>query len=374
MLFYSCGIKDYIFFIDLIAADFSADHTVVHHQHAGAVPDDLLQIRRNQQTGNSIRGKFMDKIIDFPPGPDIHTAGRFVKNEYDRIGIKPFGQSDFLLITAAEAGNCNICTLTSDAEAFDIFQRGKQLFLFAHDSPRTVFLQKRSHCSIFKQSLPGKQCRPLTVLGKIGYPAPKKKRLKRQIKEEALLRLEEAARTEDDFAAVQYHWDRRDSNRERKERYHEVLRGDVPLDVGIAKNPHIFPEWLGTPVAQQMRSGNYLDWLANCPYEMHDLLADAVLSSLIYSLKEDHKENFYYSAIQLLQSQEVAKLMGQSTRNIRKKRNVILRKLRAGWYECLRTKPTGSLSLDEKDFLRKYKKSAPDGFGSGKEVCYEAAV
>ena len=95
--------------------------------------------------------------------------------------------------------------------------------------------------------------------------SPKKKRLKRQIKEEALLRLEEAARTEDDFAAVQYHWDRRDSNRERKERYHEVLRGDVPLDVGIARNPHIFPEWLGTPVAQQMRSGNYLDWLANCP-------------------------------------------------------------------------------------------------------------
>ena len=44
--------------------------------------------------------------------------------------------------------------------------------------------------------------------------SPKKKRLKRQIKEEALLRLEEAARTEDNFAAVQYHWDRRDSNRE----------------------------------------------------------------------------------------------------------------------------------------------------------------
>ena len=105
--------------------------------------------------------------------------------------------------------------------------------------------------------------------------SPKKKRLKRQIKEEALLRLEEAARTEDDFAAVQYHWDRRDSNRERKERYHEILRGDVLLDVGIAKNPHVFPEWMCTPVAQQMRSGNYLDWLANCPYEMHDLLADA---------------------------------------------------------------------------------------------------
>ena len=58
----------------------------------------------------------------------------------------------------------------------------------------------------------------------------------------------------------------------------------------------------------------------------------------------------------------------------RGQRDVILRKLRAGWYEHLRTKPTWSLSLEEKEFLRKYKKTAPDGFGSGKEVCYEAAV
>ena len=59
--------------------------------------------------------------------------------------------------------------------------------------------------------------------------SPKKKRLKRQIKEEALLRLEEAARTEDDLAAVQYHWDRRDSNRERKERLRTMLAGSTCL-------------------------------------------------------------------------------------------------------------------------------------------------
>ena len=204
--------------------------------------------------------------------------------------------------------------------------------------------------------------------------SPKKKRLKRQIKEEALRRLEEAARTEADFAQVQWHWDRRDANRERKERYHENLRGELPLDVGIAYDPNIFPEWLGSPVAQQLRSGYYLDWLANCPYEMHDLVADVVLSQLIHSLKEDHKENFYYSAIQLLQSQKVAALMGQSTRNVRKKKNVILRKLRSGLYEYLLSKPAGALSLDDKEFLRRYDKTAPDGLRSGKEVQYEATI
>lgn len=194
----------------------------------------------------------------------------------------------------------------------------------------------------------------------------KKKRLKREIKEEALTRLEEAARTEEDFVMIQYLWDIRDANRERRERYHEVLWGKVPLDAGIAYDPCVFPEWMASPVMQQIRNGYLLDWLANCPYEMHNLVEDDVLSGLIDSLKEDHKENLYYSAILMLKTEEIARLMGQSPRNIRKKRNVILRKLRTGWYEHLRTKPVGTLSMEEKEFLKRYKKDAPDGIGSGK--------
>ena len=55
------------------------------------------------------------------------------------------------------------------------------------------------------------------------------KRLKREIKAETLRRLEEAARTEADFQAVINQWDKLDQNRERRERDHENLRGDVPL-------------------------------------------------------------------------------------------------------------------------------------------------
>lgn len=53
------------------------------------------------------------------------------------------------------------------------------------------------------------------------------KRLKREIKAEALRRLEEAARTEADFQAVINQWDKLDQNRERRERDHENLRGDA---------------------------------------------------------------------------------------------------------------------------------------------------
>ena len=56
------------------------------------------------------------------------------------------------------------------------------------------------------------------------------KRLKREIRAEAMRRLEEAARTESDFRVVVDEWNKLDRNRERRERDHENLRGDVPLE------------------------------------------------------------------------------------------------------------------------------------------------
>ena len=55
------------------------------------------------------------------------------------------------------------------------------------------------------------------------------KRLKREIRAEALRRLEEAARTESDFLTVVDEWNKLDRNRERRERDHENLRGDVHI-------------------------------------------------------------------------------------------------------------------------------------------------
>ena len=51
------------------------------------------------------------------------------------------------------------------------------------------------------------------------------KRLKREIRAEALRRLEEAARTESDFLSVVDEWNKLDRNRERRERDHETCVG-----------------------------------------------------------------------------------------------------------------------------------------------------
>ena len=99
------------------------------------------------------------------------------------------------------------------------------------------------------------------------------KRLKREIRAEALKRLEEAARTESDFLTVVDEWNKLDRNRERRERDHENLRGDVPLEFQAVPEPKIAPLWMNLPRFRQLCQGNFLDIIFSCPYELHELTA-----------------------------------------------------------------------------------------------------
>ena len=83
------------------------------------------------------------------------------------------------------------------------------------------------------------------------------KRLKRELRAEALHRLEDAARTAEDFAVVVEEWNKLDRNRERRERDHENLRGDVPLEYQAVPEPKIVPRWLNNPAVRQLCSGNF---------------------------------------------------------------------------------------------------------------------
>ena len=72
---------------------------------------------------------------------------------------------------------------------------------------------------------------------------PAKRKLKRELEQEALSRLESAARTVSDWNDVIAWWDRLDANRERRERYHEVSRSgdDLPIDYGAKEDGLCFP-------------------------------------------------------------------------------------------------------------------------------------
>ena len=180
------------------------------------------------------------------------------------------------------------------------------------------------------------------------------KRLKREIRAEALRRLEEAARTESDFLTVVDEWNKLDRNRERRERDHENLRGEVPLEFQAVPEPRIVPLWMNDPEYRQLCSGFFLDILFDCPYEMHELTADKFISDMIRDLSEEHKEVLFYLSLRLYSATRLAAPRGQSDRNIRKLRLTIHKKLQRAFYQHLQEKQEsgGSLTLREQEFFR----------------------
>ena len=83
------------------------------------------------------------------------------------------------------------------------------------------------------------------------------KQLVRDVKREALARMEDAARTEDDFRAVVEQWDKRDENRERRERDWEKQRDETTLEVGYTDG-EIFPLPISHPAWREAIKGDFL--------------------------------------------------------------------------------------------------------------------
>lgn len=184
------------------------------------------------------------------------------------------------------------------------------------------------------------------------------KRLKREMRAEAIRRLEEAARTEKDFRAVVEEWNKLDRNRERRERDHENLRGDVPLEYQVVPEPKLIPRWMNNPAYRQLMAGDFLDVLFDCPYEMHQLSADPFISGMIENLSEEHKEVLYFLSLRLYSTTRLAAIRGQSDRNIRKLRKTIRKKLQRQMYDHLCSKQENGLTLRERRFLEEYSKIA----------------
>lgn len=188
-----------------------------------------------------------------------------------------------------------------------------------------------------------------------GDEEPERKKLKRELRAEALARLEDAARTQRDFENVIAWWDKLDANRERRERYHELSRSgdDVPLDYGASANELFFPDTLNDVLEKQIRKGDFIDAIFYCPYDIHELVIEEYLSEILLELKEDHKELLFLWAVRLFSSTRIAAIRQQSDRNIRKIRNTMMKKIRKELLSALTDKAEKQLpmTLVEKAFL-----------------------
>ena len=188
-----------------------------------------------------------------------------------------------------------------------------------------------------------------------GDEEPERKKLKRELRAEALARLEDAARTQKDFENVIAWWDKLDANRERRERYHELSRSgdDVPLDYGASANELFFPDTLNDVLEKLIRKGDFIDAIFYCPYDIHELVTEEYLSKILLELSEDHKELLFLCAVKLFSSTRVAAIRQQSDRNIRKVRNTVLKKIRKKLLAALTEKADKQqpMTLLEKAFL-----------------------
>lgn len=165
-----------------------------------------------------------------------------------------------------------------------------------------------------------------------------KGKLKRELKEEAMRRLEEAARTVENFQNVVSQWDRLDSNRERKERYHEVKRGDVPIETGMSSLRLIFPETMNNEYMRMLLKGYFLDAIFDCPFEIDELVADEYVSQALKNLKPEHKEVMHFLIVRKFKTAQLACVRGQTDRNIRKVYHTALWKVRKHLIRCGRIK------------------------------------
>lgn len=184
---------------------------------------------------------------------------------------------------------------------------------------------------------------------------PERKFLKRELRAQALKRLEDSARTLKDYENLVAWYDRLDANRQRKERYHELYRSgdDVPLDYGASEDAFCFPDTLNDVLTRQERKGDFIDTIFYCPYDIHELVTDADMSVTLRELNEDHKFLLFLSALRQYSSVKIAAIRGQSDRNIRKVRNTMLKKIRKKLLAVLTEKVQAQqpLILLEKEFL-----------------------
>ena len=152
--------------------------------------------------------------------------------------------------------------------------------------------------------------------------------LHREARALALRRIEESARTEEDFKEVIQWWDRLDANRERKERDHETGRSTVPLEWDADEFYVSGKPSYDMVLRRLLLAGDFLDFIFDHPETIHELVTDTDLSKILKELKPHLKNMLYYLFLRDYSTSEYAESIGQTDRNIRGIRETALKKIR----------------------------------------------
>jgi hypothetical protein len=169
-------------------------------------------------------------------------------------------------------------------------------------------------------------------------------KLKRDIAREEMTRIEEAARTFEDFEGVTKDWDKLDSNRERKERYHERRMTDKMFEWDI--------------FAKRLRTQrDFFDDMFMCICQMHNLVEDPDISRLIEKATDKQKIIFFPRVIVGCSTAKISKCHEMTDRNVRKLIDLMIDNIRIELYGILLERQQSGLLLpiEKRRFLEMYK-------------------
>jgi len=184
-----------------------------------------------------------------------------------------------------------------------------------------------------------------------------RKQLVRDVKRAALARVENAARTVEDFRAVIKLWDDLDKTREWKERAHEERRDKIPLEEGRKEDGLVFPVPFVHPAWREAMMGEFIEMIFDSPEEMWQVVEDWDISIELKHLTDKQKEVVFLSAVRLCTPQQIACYKDQTDRAVRKLLAVAIDGIRDYLAGVIRRQILAgepSMTLAKRQFLKWY--------------------
>ena len=180
--------------------------------------------------------------------------------------------------------------------------------------------------------------------------------LQKEARREAVIRIEDSARTVAEYDRVTILWDCLDIIKGWRLDKAVPKRTELLTDSEYARSETVIPAPIKHEWWRQLLGGNFLDVVYDCPHEIHDLTSSRPVYDLVKPLDENRKEILYYSAIRLWSPQRIAAMRGQTDRNIRKVYNKMMDEIRHKMFRRLypRYKLYWSLTVSQTEFVERY--------------------
>ena len=154
------------------------------------------------------------------------------------------------------------------------------------------------------------------------------KLIQREARREAIAIIEDAARTQAEFENVLVIWDKVESiERDRVSKQESAIL-DSLVEYELPERETIIPAPFAHVWWRQLLRGDFLDFIHDCPLEIHELTSSCPVHDLTSVLDGEHKEIYYYRAIRQWKPKQIAALRGQTDRNVRKVYNKMIEDLR----------------------------------------------